>query len=429
MSKKSIGLLMALMLLTSFGVAVQAYASSGTQKFVVSVDNVASYQFADSGVFNTPSGSSSPGPLLPGHSYEWSFNGHEGQYLNFATMFVQSNDWFFGPDERGIPLYANGAPHTGDVTAYVKLWDSGTEVDQAVGSGADQAPRQAGANTGAADSNTQVRQIIDGNLPAVAEQIRVTLHSNGGNRFTLRITNISDQSAVATPLAPGVGVVHTAPGPLFVNGKADWGVGLEALAEDGNPAGLGAYLKARTGINTPLAPAAWLVHQNGGALFASGTAASAGIEKLAEDGSPAILVGSLSGQNAGAAAVARGASGPGPIFAPDGNYSFEITASAGDHLSLASMFVQSNDWFFGVNSLPLFDAYGKPISGNITHHVTLYDAGTEVDQRPGFGSNQAPRQAGPNVGAAQGGLIHAVTATPFSNESGVIHVTITPVSD
>ena len=428
MQKKSIFILLALGLVAALFVTANATANSGSQKFVVSVDNIANYRFKDSGVFNTPVGSANPGPLLPGSSYQWTFYGNEGDYVNFATMFVQSNDWFFGPDEIGIPLYRNGIATSGDVTHYVKLWDGGTEVDQPVSSGADQAPRQAAANTGAADHDSTVRQILTDALPAVNEQIRVTLTPGGNGRFTLNIANISGNSSVATPLAPGVGVVHNGPSPLFINGQSDLGIGLEALAEDGNPAALAGYLAGHTGINTPLAPSAWLVHQNRGELFASGTRASAGLEALAEDGGPGALVASLAGKNAGAAAVGRGASGPGPIFAPTGNYSFEITASPGDHFSLANMFVQSNDWFFGINSLPLFDTDGNPISGNVTHHVTLYDAGTEVDQTAGFGSNQAPRQAGPNTGPSQDGVVHPVTDVPFSNESGVIHVTITPIN-
>ncbi|MEM7333849.1 MAG: spondin domain-containing protein [Chloroflexota bacterium] len=427
MQKKSILILIILSLLAAFA-AANVSANDGEQKFIVSVDNVANFRFTDSGVFNTPVGAANPGPLLPGSSYQWTFYGHEGEYVNFATMFVQSNDWFFAPDEIGIPLYKNGVATSGDVTAYVKLWDGGTEIDQPVGTGADQAPRQAGPDTGAADHDTNVRQILTDALPRVNEQIRVTLTPGGNGRFTLTITNISDSSSVATPLAPGVGVVHTAPAPFFINGQPDLGIGLEALAEDGNAAVLGGYLEAHTGINTPLAPSAWLVHQNAGELFASGTRASAGLEALAEDGGPGVLVAEFAGQNAGAAAVGRGASGPGPIFAPTGNYSFEITARPGDHFSLANMFVQSNDWFFGINSLPLFDADGNPIVGNVTHHVTLYDAGTEVDQPAGFGPDQAPRQAGPNTGAAEGGVVHPVTNARFTNESGVIHITITPIN-
>jgi hypothetical protein len=402
-----------------------ASAEEGKQKFTVSVDNVAHFAYTDSGVFNTPTGSGGPGPLLPGQRYEWRFNAHPGERLSFATMFVQSNDWFFAPDEMGIPLFnAGGSQASGDVTHYVKLWDAGTEGDQVPGEGADQAPRQSGADSGPADPTDQVRQVLTAGLPPVNELVRVTIDALGNGRFALRISNISGSSSFPTPLAPGVGVVHSAPAPLFINGAADWGLGLEALAEDGDPSSLSAVLQTRTGVNTPIAPIAWAVHQSANPLFAVGHRASAGLESLAEDGSPAALVASLGDSNSGAAVVGRGSSGPGPIFGPQGNYSFEIMAAPGDDLSLAFMFVQSNDWFYGVNRLPLFDAAGDPRSGDLTHYVTLYDAGTEVDQTPGFGSNQAPRQAGPNTGPGQGGV---VSTANFAHSSGVVHVTVTAV--
>lgn len=402
-----------------------ANAEEEKQKFIVSVDNVAHFAYTDSGVFNTPAGSGGAGPLLPGQSYEWRFNANAGDRLSFATMFVQSNDWFFAPDELGIPLFnASGSQIGGDVTHYVKLWDAGTEGDQVPGEGADQAPRQSGADSGPVDPTDQVRQVLTAALPPVNELVKVTIDALGNGRFGLKITNISGSSSFPTPLAPGVAVVHTAPAPLFINGTADWGYGLEALAEDGNPSGLFIVLDSRTGINTPIAPVAWTVHQGANPLFSVGHRASAGLESLAEDGSPAALVASLGDSNSGAAVVGRGAGGPGPIFGPHGNYSFEIMAAPGDDLSLAFMFVQSNDWFYGINRLPLFDAAGKARSGNVTHYVTLYDAGTEVDQTPGFGSNQAPRQAGPNTGPAQGGV---VSAANFAHSSGVVHVTVTAV--
>jgi hypothetical protein len=92
--------------------------------------------------------------------------------------------------------------------------------------------------------------------------------------------------------------------------------------------------------------------------------------------------------------VGRGSLGPGPIAPPSGKYTFAITARPGDHLSLATVFVQSNDCFFAVQDQPLFDIAGKPISGDFTHVVHLYVAGTEVDEPIGYGRGQPPGQAG-----------------------------------
>ena len=398
-------------------------------RFIVSVDAVSDFAYKDSGVFNTPAGAADPGPALPGDAYQWTFDGGPGDRLSFATMLVQSNDWFFAPDELGIPLYdANGQATSGDVTRYVKLWDAGTEGDETPGQGSHQAPRQSGPDSGPADPNNQVRQVLSADLPAVDELVQVSLQPLGGSRFMLRIDDISGNSSLPTPLAPGVGVVHTSSAPLFANGTEDWGLGLKALAEDGDPSALGAYLAARTGVNTPLAPVAYTVQPAAGALFSAGKAASAGLESLAEDGSPVALVAGLGDTNSGAAAIPHGAGGPGPILPPAGNYSFEITAGPGDGLSLATMFVQSNDWFFALDGVPLFDSSGRPIEGDLTQAARLWDAGTEVDQTAGFGSNQAPRQAGPNTGPAQGSVVKQVADPAFANPGDFIHITITPLN-
>jgi hypothetical protein len=292
--------------------------------------------------------------------------------------------------------------------------------------GANQAPRQSGPDTGPDDPAAYVRQVLTDLIPSTDQLVRVTLRDAGYQTFVLRIENISGSSGFATPLAPGVGVVHTAPAPLFINGHADFGMGLEGLAEDGAAGPLADALGAHTGVNTPLAPVAYTVHTELNPLFMPGGRALYGLERLAEDGGPMDLVAMLPG-DAGAAALGRGAADAGPIFPPHGNYSFEIMASPGDHLSLAMMFVQSNDWFYALHNQPLFDAAGEPIEGDFTHVVQLYDAGTEVDEPIGFGPNQASRQSGPNTGPSQGGLVQVVTQAPYDDAANVLHLTITPL--
>jgi hypothetical protein len=420
--KRLVGLVMVALLAASIGAA----GAQEGQRFVVSVDNVADFSFHDSGVFSMPVGAASAGPLAPGGAYEWTFRAQPGDRLSFATMLVQSNDWFFAPDELGIPLYRNGIKMTGDVTPYVALWDAGTEGDETPGQGGNQAPRQSGPNMGPADPMAFVRQVLTDEIPPTSELVRVMLSDAGEYAFKLRIENISGQSGFPSPLAPGVGVVHMAPAPLFVNGKADFGMGLEGLAEDGAVAMLADALAARTGVNTPLAPVAYAVGQELDPLFAPGKAASMGLERLAEEGNPAVLVPTLMGEG-GAATVGRGADGPGPITPPHGNFSFMITANPGDLLSLATMFGQSNDWFYALQNQPLFTPDGTPIRGNFTHMVKLYDAGTEVNEPIGFGPNQAPRQPAPNTGPSEGGVVTVVTQAPYAHAANVLHLTITPL--
>lgn len=110
------------------------------------------------GVFNTPMGMMGPGPIRPGDSYEFSFTASPGMKLSLTMMNGQSNDEFYAPDEKGIALFdAKGAPNSGDVTAKLILWDAGTEVNEELGIGPNQGPRQKGMNTGADEHGVVTR--------------------------------------------------------------------------------------------------------------------------------------------------------------------------------------------------------------------------------------------------------------------------------
>ena len=64
--------------------------------------------------------------------------------------------------------------------------------------------------------------------------------------FRIRIQNIAPESETPTLFAPGAWVLHSEPDPLFTNGEADRGEGLEMLAEDGDPTNAGRF-PARAG--------------------------------------------------------------------------------------------------------------------------------------------------------------------------------------
>jgi len=397
-------------------------------EFTVSIRNVSdSFPIASSGVFAVPDGGDGPGPALPGDAYTFDVFAMPGDRLSFATMYVQSNDLVIATMPDGIPLYDGTTPISGDVTAQVAVWDVGTEIDQPLGEGADQAPRQAGPDTGAPDEIGTVRLVPAGErgLDPIEELVAVTVTPGDGGRFTVRIANHSDMSMRATPLAPGVYAVHHDGMPLFTDGQPDRGMGLETLAEDGDPSTLAASLAGMTGVATPLAPGVYAVHHDGMPLFTDGQPdRGMGLETLAEDGDPMPLAEALAGDEmlpaTGVFAVPDGGTDPGPAL-PGGGYAFTITASPGDRLSFATMFVQSNDWFFATpdGGIALFDGE-TPISGDVTAMIGLWDAGTEVDQPIGFGPDQAPRQAGPNTGAPDGmGTVHMVAG-------GGVTVTITP---
>jgi hypothetical protein len=171
--------------------------------------------------------------------------------------------------------------------------------------------------------------------------------------ITVTIENISADAATPTPLAPGVWVTHEDSISLFKLGAPDAGLGLEALAEDGNAAGLAGALPGATGVH----------------YSDTFTNPDGGTE-------------------------------PGPAL-PGSSYSFTAMVSPGLNISFATMFVQSNDWIFATPpaGLNLFDADGNLVEGDITADLIIVDSGTETDQTPGEGADQAPRQSGPNTGA------------------------------
>ncbi|MGI9613601.1 MAG: spondin domain-containing protein [Acidimicrobiales bacterium] len=373
-------------------------AAEAARTVRVTIENIASFPITDSGSFAVPVGGDEPGPALPGDAYTFNVAANAGDRLSFATMFVQSNDWFFAPDPAGIELFdADGQPIGGDVTDQIFVFDSGTEIDQTVGEGADQAPRQAGPDTGDDDTDMNVR-LVD---RSAADYISVLVEPGADGTFDVTIKNDSSMALVPTPLAPGVYAAHGPDATLFTVGAPDDGLGLEALAEDGDAAPLAASLATLTGTTTPLAPGAWAAHGEDVALYTLGSAdVGLGLEALAEDGDPSALAEALGGIESVAAAGAFntpvGASEPGPAL-PGDAYSFEATVADGQRLSFATMFVQSNDWIFATPSEGLTL---DELNGDITDRLVVVDVGTEVDQRPGFGADQAPRQNGPDTGAA-----------------------------
>lgn len=167
----------------------------------------------------------------------------------------------------------------------------------------------------------------------------------------------------------------------------------------------------------PISPGIVVVAASGSVLFQSGKpAGSSGLESLAEDGNPAPLIASL--ERAGVRARP---------FTHDER--FTVTAKPGDGLFLAAMFAQSNDLFIAPDpkGIALFDQAGQPISAISTSEFKLWDAGTEVNQSPGVGPDQAPRQSKPNTGAVEHGIVRLVNdGFTYPDLAKVIRVTITP---
>lgn len=165
----------------------------------------------------------------------------------------------------------------------------------------------------------------------------------------------------------------------------------------------------------PIAPGAYTVYQGVSPIFTAGRKARPALERLAEDGAFEVLANQLGGTG--------GAFFPGQPF--------QVTAKPGDRLAFATMFVQSNDSFYGPkgDGLALFDAKGNPIKGDVTAMVALYDAGTEVDEAPGVGPSQAPRQPKADTGRSERHGVRPVhNSFTYPPPAQVIRVIVEPAT-
>lgn len=224
----------------------------------------------------------------------------------------------------------------------------------------------------------------------VSARVASAQSSTPASTFTIRIENISKGEALklsnggSAPFvsAPVLWVISTgSSNPIFAGGKPDAGLGLEQLAETGNPATLARSIGGKSGI-----------------------------------------------VQVGADATPIGAAADGPLT-PGHQYEFEISARPGQSLSLAWMFGQSNDLFYS-NERPieLFTGNGKPAAGEMTAQLSLWDAGTELNEEPGLGPNQGPRQKTPDAGIGEReGIAHVRDRFTYPRTVDVLRVTVTPV--
>jgi hypothetical protein len=212
---------------------------------------------------------------------------------------------------------------------------------------------------------------------------------SGTTKFKVRIENISTKEQFTASngtkwtldFSPGVWLIHDTQDPLFTIGQKDRGQGLEAIAEDGNPNMLMKSLKAQRGV------------------------LSSGVF------------------NTAVGAKKAGGIRPGQVF------EFTVSATPGQQLSIATMFGQSNDWFYAPvgSGIPLFDDQGAPKGGDVTAQMVLLDDGSEVDEEPGIGPNQGPRQKAPNTGTDENGVVQKVNdQAAYAETSKVMRITITP---
>ena len=223
------------------------------------------------------------------------------------------------------------------------------------------------------------------------DMMKGEMMKGGMTKFTVRIDNISSPDGMKASdgtkwpfaLSPGLCIVHTNNAPVFSSGKKNRGNGLEAQAEEGNPATLAKSLEGDNGVKS------------------------------------VVVFNTPVGEKSAA-----------PI-GPGGAYECSVEAASGSKLTITSMFGQSNDWFYAPaeSGIALFNN-GKPISGDITSRIILWDAGTEVNEEPGIGPNQGARQKTPNTGIDENGVVRNVKDVKYGGDytkvSSVMRVTIKP---
>lgn len=233
--------------------------------------------------------------------------------------------------------------------------------------------------------------------------------STDATTFEVRIENVarralklSSGGAADIPFSPGVWVIHTGTNPILTPGEEAPRVGLEGLAEAGMADAFAPNLSSLNGVRS-------------------------------------------SGAFSTPLGRARGKMGPNPADGGGRNVSrmlqvgqrfeFTVVAQPGDRLSLALMIAQSNDGIVapGKDGIALFDAAGRPISGDITSQLGVWDAGTEVNEDPGLGRNQGLRQGAAHAGDPERAPVRAIGETPFGYRwpkvTELIRVTISPTLD
>lgn len=159
-------------------------------------------------------------------------------------------------------------------------------------------------------------------------------------------------------------------------------------------------LPDKTATSAPLGLGIWLVVNVDYALFRDGKPIRIPeIEPLVEDGDPIPLYERLS-RSSFVHAIG--------LFEP--GHPFDFYARPGEKLIFLTMLLQSNDLFYAPakSGLVLFDFDQKPRTGDVTDRVRLWDAGTEVNERPGYGSFQAVRQGRANLGTNEHGVVRPV---------------------
>ena len=213
--------------------------------------------------------------------------------------------------------------------------------------------------------------------PAAATQFDVRIE-NVSTRQTLRMSN---GTTAPVPFSPVIWAVHSGGNPLFTPGAVETGLGLKGFAEAGIGAPFLAAIKALPSVHY----AGLDDHPNGH-----------------RRGMPKGEVDRKSASH---------------MLQEGQRFEFTVSARRGDRLSLAMMIGQSNDGLVatGRDGIDLFDAAGAPVNGNVTLRLSLWDAGTEVNEDPGLGRNQGLRQGAAYAGDPERSPVRPMSEAEFGS--------------
>ncbi len=160
----------------------------------------------------------------------------------------------------------------------------------------------------------------------------------------------------------------------------------------------------------PLSPVAVIAHQDGYAVFMIGTAATTGLEELAEGGDNTALLAEADA-DANVLASASGAAPIGPAGSETINIEVLETDLPGLLISVSTMLVNTNDAISGINGVAVGD---MAVGDVVSLRAIAYDSGTEANTELA-GEIPGPAGGGEGFNAARSDRVDIVAM-----HSGVI---------
>ena len=297
------------------------------------------------------------------------------RYASFASMIIPSNDGFFG--DSAVEIFDEDGNPTGDVeiTIYGRdIYDAGTEVNDAQGAaGFSLGPNgdDGGTSTDDPSGTVALHPDLFENIVGIQTAAGTEIGSDGSG-------SIAAEEAVAR-ITISVGdsiTTQSAVGPLFDGSvvAGDDAAAVQFTFENLQPGDGFFFTEAWVGL-----------HNGDFTLFEEGQRATPGLEALAEGGNTADLGAEFEGPGRLQATVGNGNVqfiSPGEVI--QGSIDI-INPSNYRYASFASMIIPSNDGFFGDSAVEIFDEDGNP-TGDVEITIygrDIYDAGTEVNDAQG----------------------------------------------